>query len=187
MQTCQWRSDRSSKAQVSHTPPQLYWTLLVKQSRIPVADFYNDLYTGEIDTATGFSLVASEQTCFVWQHAQVTPVIVVSDAKNNTVVFLQAMTATPTCYIFSCPRDVKQSGPPLHALVPYGPSREPGLILVSPSGEVRFWYGIGIGLAGGDNYSTTTLTLSAGEYVTNLVRSDVRIDVTTEINDITIS
>jgi nuclear pore complex protein Nup133 len=34
-------------------------------------DFYRDAYTGEIDTVTGFALVASMQTCFVWQHAQV--------------------------------------------------------------------------------------------------------------------
>lgn len=32
---------------------------------------YGDLYSGEIDTLTGFALVASVQTCFVWQHAQV--------------------------------------------------------------------------------------------------------------------
>jgi nuclear pore complex protein Nup133 len=34
-------------------------------------DFYREAYTGEIDTVTGFALVASTQTCFVWQHAQV--------------------------------------------------------------------------------------------------------------------
>lgn len=37
-------------------------------------DFYGDAYTGEIDTLTGFALVASVQTCFVWQHAQVATV-----------------------------------------------------------------------------------------------------------------
>ena len=35
------------------------------------ADFNKDLYSGEIDTLTGFALVTSIQTCFVWQHAQV--------------------------------------------------------------------------------------------------------------------
>ena len=34
-------------------------------------DFNKDLYSGEIDTLTGFALVTSFQTCFVWQHAQV--------------------------------------------------------------------------------------------------------------------
>ncbi len=35
------------------------------------SDFKVDPYSGEIDTETGFALVASVQTCFVWQHAQV--------------------------------------------------------------------------------------------------------------------
>ncbi|KAL0570251.1 hypothetical protein V5O48_011713 [Marasmius crinis-equi] len=33
------------------------------------ADFMRELYSGEIDTVTGFALVASAQTCFVWQHS----------------------------------------------------------------------------------------------------------------------
>ncbi|KAJ7172457.1 methyltransferase type 11 [Mycena filopes] len=117
------------------------------------ADFYADAYSGVIDTLTGFALVASGQTCFVWQHAQ-------------------AVKGTPTCYIFSCPHDHDRSNPPFHELVPYTSAREPGLILVSLSGEIRFWDSIGIGLAGGQNYSTTDLGLSADEVVTNLLRVD---------------
>ncbi|KAL0946843.1 hypothetical protein HGRIS_013011 [Hohenbuehelia grisea] len=117
------------------------------------ADFYRETYTGDIDTLTGFALVASIQTCFVWQHAQ-------------------AVKGTPTCYIFSCPQDYNQISPPFHALLPYGATREPGLILVSPAGSVRFWDSIGIGLAGGENFSTIDLGLSEEESVTNLVRAD---------------
>ncbi|KAJ6547586.1 hypothetical protein B0H19DRAFT_1266498 [Mycena capillaripes] len=117
------------------------------------ADFYVDAYSGVIDTLTGFALVASGQTCFVWQHAQ-------------------AVKGTPTCYIFSCPQDHDRTDPPFHELVPYTSAREPGLILVSLSGEIRFWDSIGIGLAGGQNYSTTDLGLSPDEAVTNLLRVD---------------
>ncbi|KAJ6502530.1 hypothetical protein C8R45DRAFT_622368 [Mycena sanguinolenta] len=117
------------------------------------ADFYADAYSGVIDTLTGFALVASGQTCFVWQHAQ-------------------AVKGTPTCYIFSCPQDQDTPNPPFHELVPYTTAREPGLILVSLSGEIRFWDSIGIGLAGGQNYSTTDLNLSSDEVVTNLLRVD---------------
>ncbi|KAF8212214.1 hypothetical protein K438DRAFT_1708496 [Mycena galopus ATCC 62051] len=117
------------------------------------ADFYADAYSGVIDTLTGFALVASGQTCFVWQHAQ-------------------AVKGTPTCYIFSCPQDHGVSNPPFHELVPYTSAREPGLILVSVSGEIRFWDSIGIGLAGGQNYSSTDLSLSSDEVVTNLLRVD---------------
>ncbi|KAJ6596941.1 hypothetical protein DFH09DRAFT_1403501 [Mycena vulgaris] len=117
------------------------------------ADFYADAYSGVIDTLTGFALVASGQTCFVWQHAQ-------------------AVRGTPTCYIFSCPQDYDRTNPPFHELVPYTTAREPGLILVSLAGQIRFWDSIGIGLAGGQNYSTTDLNLSSDEVVTNLVRAD---------------
>lgn len=64
--------------------------------------------------------------------------------------------------------------PPFHALVPQGSSREPGLILVSPLGSIRFWDSIGSGLAGGENYSSSAIEdMEDDEEVTNLVRADV--------------
>ena len=36
-----------------------------------VIDFYRDAYTGEVDTAAGFALVASSDKCFVWNYSQV--------------------------------------------------------------------------------------------------------------------
>ena len=117
------------------------------------ADFYGDSYSGAIDTATGYALVVSARTCFVWQHAQ-------------------AIRGTPTCYIFSCP---SENACPYHALVPYGPSREPGLILLSMNGEIRFWDSIGIGLAGGEHFSMTILDLVGSEYISNFIRADVSV------------
>jgi nuclear pore complex protein Nup133 len=83
---------------------------------------------------------------------------------------LQALKGTPTCYIFSCPME---NACPYHALVPYGPAREPGLILLSKGGEIRFWDSIGIGLAGGEHYSVTFLDLVGSEYISNFIRADV--------------
>lgn len=34
-------------------------------------DFDREPYTGDVDTVTGFALVASATTCFVWKYAQV--------------------------------------------------------------------------------------------------------------------
>ncbi|THH17812.1 hypothetical protein EW146_g3080 [Bondarzewia mesenterica] len=116
------------------------------------ADFFRDAYSGGIDTSTGFALVATSQTCFVWQHTQ-------------------GLLGIPTCYIFSCPVDYSQAAP-FHSFVPYGSSREPGLVLLSPSGEIRCWDSIGIGLAGGEHYSKIQLELEAGENTTSLTRSD---------------
>ncbi|KAL7283436.1 hypothetical protein ACG7TL_002866 [Trametes sanguinea] len=121
------------------------------------ADFYRDAYTGDVDTSTGFAVVASLRTCFVWQYSQ-------------------ALTGTPTCYIFGCPREPNPPpmATPFHALVPFGPQREPGLIICSNIGQIRFWDSIGMGLAGGDNFSFSMLDLTEGENVTNLVRADAQ-------------
>ncbi|KAN0123739.1 Non-repetitive/WGA-negative nucleoporin C-terminal domain containing protein [Russula decolorans] len=116
------------------------------------ADFFRDAYVGDVDASTGFALVATPQACFVWQHTQ-------------------EIVGIPTCYIFPCPADSSQAAP-LYAFVPYGGSREPGLILASQSGEVWFWNNIGAGLAGGEQYSKILLELQSNEIVNSLTRLD---------------
>jgi len=98
--------------------------------------------------------VATPQACFVWQHTQ-------------------ELVGIPTCYIFPCPVDPSQAAP-LYAFVPYGGSREPGLILASQSGEIWFWNNIGVGLAGGEQYSKILLELQSNENINSLTRLDVR-------------
>lgn len=86
----------------------------------------------------------------------------------------KAIKGIPTCYIFPSPQDSRSPRPPFHSLVPQGSSREPGLILVSVAGSVRFWDSIGIGLAGGENYFSSELNdMEYDEEVTNLIRADV--------------
>jgi hypothetical protein len=36
-----------------------------------LADFFHDAYTGQVDTVTGFALIASSERCFVWNYSQV--------------------------------------------------------------------------------------------------------------------
>jgi nuclear pore complex protein Nup133 len=62
----------------------------------------------------------------------------------------------------------------LHALVPYNSSREPGLILLSPGGILHFWDSLGMGLAGGEPSSRSSLPLVQDERVTTLSRVDVQ-------------
>jgi nuclear pore complex protein Nup133 len=59
---------------------------------------------------------------------------------------------------------------PFASLLPFGASREPGLILVSSSGEVRFWDSIGTGLAGAERFSTTRIALAENESVNGVER-----------------
>ncbi|KAJ3533367.1 hypothetical protein NM688_g7291 [Phlebia brevispora] len=121
------------------------------------ADFYHDAYTGEVDTETGFALIASAERCFVWNYSQ-------------------ALTGTPTCYIFGCPQDAIRfpMDTPFHALVPFGSAREPGLILISPEGQVHFWDSLGMGLAGGTHSSKSSLGLNEEERVTAFTRADTQ-------------
>lgn len=74
------------------------------------------------------------------------------------------------------PPDLSSSHPAaLHALlVPFGTSREPGLILVSSTGELRLWDSIGIGLAGAERFSSTKVDLAENEVISGLDRIEVR-------------
>ncbi|EKM55617.1 uncharacterized protein PHACADRAFT_256352 [Phanerochaete carnosa HHB-10118-sp] len=141
------KSDELQVTFYAHLPTEV--KLLLRN-----ADFCRDAYTGEVDTASGFALVASTDKCFVWNHSQ-------------------ALTGTPTCYIFPCPQDLDPlADTALHALVPYGPTREPGLILLTPGGILHFWDSLGMGLAGGEPSSRSNLPLTADERVTTLTRAD---------------
>jgi len=62
---------------------------------------------------------------------------------------------------------------PLASLVHYGSMREPGLILVSRSGELRLWESIGVGLSGAEGFATTQLPLLPDEEVLGVHHCDV--------------
>lgn len=120
------------------------------------ADFYSQSWTGAVDTITGYALAASSNTCFVWHHTKPT-----------------------TCYILPCPpppRDYAQPpSAPFHALVPSRSRSEPGLVLLSIRGDIRFWDSITSGLAGGGSFETINLELREGEYTSGLLRVDGQI------------
>ena len=117
-------------------------------------DFSRDTFSGDIDTTTQYGLVASSKTCFVWQHSQ-------------------NILGTPTCYIFPCPMDYPMASAPFLSLASYDGTREPGLVLLSPGGKVRFWDSIGLGLTGGEHAYTSSLGLEDEEIVTCFVRAGV--------------
>lgn len=127
-------------------------------------DFLVESYTGCVDIASGYTLVASAKTCFLWSHATLRPT-----------------SPSPTCYILPCPPPSPNhinatSLAPHHAIVPSrSRSIEPGLILVSPTGATRFWPSISSGLSGGGTFETVHLPLEAAEeeYVSCVVRTDL--------------
>ncbi|KDQ07351.1 hypothetical protein BOTBODRAFT_192479 [Botryobasidium botryosum FD-172 SS1] len=129
------------------------------QQALRSTDLATDAYSGTVDSATGFGLIISLSTCFVWNCA-----------KRGL--------GSSTCYIFPAPDFRHADGAPTHliipvaSIVPYSSSREPGLIVCSATGEVRFWDSIAPGLAGAEKYHTTRLPVSADEYVTALYRCE---------------
>ncbi|KAG2357680.1 hypothetical protein BDR07DRAFT_1490402 [Suillus spraguei] len=119
-------------------------------------DFYSQSWTGAVDAITGYAIAASSNTCFVWHHPKPT-----------------------TCYILPCPpssQDYAQPpSAPLHALVPSRSRSEPGLVLLSIRGDIRFWDSITSGLAGGGSFESINLELGEGEYTSGLLRVDGQI------------
>lgn len=48
---------------------------MLRAKTFQLSDFQRDAYTGDVDTLTGYAVVASRETCFVWNYAQVNPSI----------------------------------------------------------------------------------------------------------------
>lgn len=128
------------------------------------ADFLTESYVGGIDSASGYTLVASVRTCYVWAHATLKPT-----------------SPSPTCYILPCPpppidHPTTTFQAPYFALVPSrARAVEPGLILVSPPGVARFWPSISSGLSGGGTFESIQIPLDVAEdeYVSRLARIDL--------------
>jgi nuclear pore complex protein Nup133 len=120
------------------------------------SDFALEAFTGTILPASEYSFIASARNCFVWKHTQ-------------------SVLVGPTCYIFPCPFDDGDvASTPFGALVSYGATREPGLLLLSKGGELRLWDSIGLGLTGTEYTDASSLSLQLGEVVTGLINTDVR-------------
>ncbi|KAG8742029.1 hypothetical protein FRC12_015471, partial [Ceratobasidium sp. 428] len=115
--------------------------------------------TGMVDHTTGYAFLVTYDTCFVW-----------NPTKRSH--------GSPTCYIFPTPRQQASAGAASHlmlpnvSLIPYGSSREPGLVMIASTGEIRLWESINAGLAGAEQFYSNSVPLSAGEYVSTMHRSE---------------
>jgi len=126
-----------------------------------LSDFSRQAWSGHIDHITGYGFVLSPTTCFVWRSPTAT-----SDAFSTT------------CYIFPAPQaevqgTISYDALPVATLVSNGVSQEPGLIVGSATGEIRFWDNISTGLSGADNYHSVLLPLLDGERLSSLYSCEV--------------
>ncbi|KAG8998690.1 hypothetical protein FRB93_013469 [Tulasnella sp. JGI-2019a] len=135
-----------SVSQSAHLPREV-------QNITARADFQEDAWSGAIDATTGYAFVMSNSVCFAWCY--------------------RTMSVLPTCYIFPTPRDVnieRSRLTPVAEFVPYDGAREPGLLVVSPSGEIRYWESVDAGLSGAEKYHQSQVNMDQTEYVKTVYR-----------------
>lgn len=92
---------------------------------------------------------------------------------------LQHGFASPTCYTFALSSSsvttsaIAIQSLPFCGLVPRRSGREPGLVLVYPSGQVRFWDGVEASLTGADRMQSLSIPVGYEETVSEFVRLEV--------------
>ncbi|EJD52940.1 hypothetical protein AURDEDRAFT_110780 [Auricularia subglabra TFB-10046 SS5] len=148
------QSDQLTIAFHGHVPLEVRHVMVA-------ADLYGDQFSGTVDGVTGHALLVSPHTAFVWLPTK--------QASARTSL---------TCYLFPTPGLSARATAPTHltlpvaSLVHYGPLREPGLILISKTGELRFWESIGVGLSGAEGFAAQQIPLQVGEEIVALHRCD---------------
>jgi len=93
--------------------------------------------------------VATPQACFVWQHTQE---LVGSPPVTSSPASRSFSSCAVVCFCAICG------------------SREPGSSLPPSRGRIWFWNNIGVGLAGGEQYSKILLELQSNENINSLTR-----------------
>jgi len=126
------------------------------------ADFIVNSVSGHVDPTSGFALVSSPSRCVAWNYAKRTH-------------------GSPTVYNFEAPYPSRRTGahtslaavpPALSAFV--GGGSEPGLILVSATGEIRFWESVTHGLVEPQfqRYNGHQLAIPDGDFAEHLWKID---------------
>ena len=95
--------------------------------------------------------------------------------KDSTFVWKYSpVSSSSPCYIFPNPASPSEgSHLPLGCFVPRPRLQDPGFLLASPSGSIRYWTSISLGLTGGERYQSAQVSLGPTEVVTKLVHLEV--------------
>lgn len=110
------------------------------------ADFIVNSVAGHVDPSNGYALVASPSSVVAWNYAKRTH-------------------SSPTVYRFEAPPVARlglAATPPALATF-VGAGNEPGLLLVSATGEVRFWESVNHGLVDPQHQRYALLQLNLGD------------------------
>lgn len=126
----------------------------------PPSDLYTTALAGSLDATSGFATLVTHTYLFVWNYVKVRPALsrISPSARCSSsprsllplrlVVCLpqKSYSTSPTLYAFPVPSATSLCHP---QLVRHPAGREPGVLVVSPQGEVRFWEGVSQALVGG--------------------------------------
>ncbi|GAA6029226.1 hypothetical protein JCM8097_003577 [Rhodosporidiobolus ruineniae] len=122
------------------------------------SDPYTQPVKAVLDPVTGFALLLTSEHCFVWNWSNRTSSI-------TTYVF-------PVPPQAPLPANVTAFSPLAFASLVPAPSqqaqREPGLLLASNTGTLRFWDTVSLALSGVDRFKTAFLPLADDELVRDL-------------------
>ncbi|GMK59789.1 hypothetical protein CspeluHIS016_0900060 [Cutaneotrichosporon spelunceum] len=127
------RDERHSVTAVGALPAEV-------ARQVENADFILHTVAGQLDTSSGFALVSGPDSCMAWKYTK--------QASNTTVSVFPAPQPT---------RSHMATVPP--ALAAFYGSTEPGLILISATGEVRFWESMGLALHNVQRFQSLQLDL----------------------------
>ncbi|OCF44072.1 hypothetical protein I317_02025 [Kwoniella heveanensis CBS 569] len=112
---------------------------------------------GHVDPRSGFAMVVNPSVCIAWNYTKRTH-------------------SSPTTYSFPAPPASYSSTPTLPptlaALYTDSTSSEPGMILVSSTGEVRFWENMSVALSNVDRFQEIYLELGEDDFAERLWKID---------------
>ncbi|WVR03681.1 hypothetical protein IAU60_000676 [Kwoniella sp. DSM 27419] len=141
------RDQRHAVTSLGGVPKEV--AMLIKASDLAV--------TGQADTESGFAMVVTTTTCIAWNYSKRTH-------------------SAPTTYKFPCPPAAHSASstlpPTLASLYTGSGSSEPGVILVSSTGGIRFWDSMSTALSNVDRYQDVYLELGQGDYAEKLWKID---------------
>ncbi|WVO24839.1 uncharacterized protein IAS62_006218 [Cryptococcus decagattii] len=122
---------------------------------IKASDLVVDPVTAQVDGTTGFAMLSSARACIAWNYSKRTH-------------------SAPTTYAFPAPIPISSRSrfppPVLSALCTSTP--EPGMILVSSTGEFRYWESMSSALSNVERYQQLFLDLPQGDWIERLVKVD---------------
>lgn len=131
-----WSRDERHSVQASGALP------LEVARQVENADFILHTVAAQLDPTSGFALVSGPDACMAWKYTK--------------------QSSNPTVSTFPAPQPTRShlaTVPP--ALAAFYGSTEPGLVLVSATGEVRFWESMGLALHNVQRFQSLQLDVGA--------------------------